>query len=211
LPEEVKRQGVTTKKKSPSILLCVNLLSEKEKDPSSGEERYKYDQLYLSNYATTQIKDALARLKGVGDVSFLGPRDYSMRVWLDPDKLASKNLTASDVINSVREQNRQVAAGPLGQPPVPAKTPVSFQRPLNTRRRPTSEEQFEDIVIKTGSTGANVQLRDVTRDSVVREEDGKVLEKGVELGAKNYDVNSYLDGEPSVTLAIFQLPGSNAL
>jgi multidrug efflux pump len=206
LPEDVKRIGVTTKKKSPSILMCVNLISSKKPDGS-----YYYDQLYLSNFATISVKDDLARLKGVGDVAFLGPRDYSMRIWLDPDKLAAKKLTATDVINSVREQNRQVAAGRLGQPPVPADSSVRFQLPLNTRGRLTSEEQFEDIVIKTGETGANVQLRDVVRNEVVREEDGKVLEKGVELGAKNYDVNSYLDGEPSMTLAIFQLPGSNAL
>jgi multidrug efflux pump len=206
LPEDVKRIGVTTKKKSPSILMCVNLISDKKPDGS-----YFYDQLYLSNFATLSVKDDLARLNGVGDVSFLGPRDYSMRIWLDPDKLASKKLTASDVIAAVREQNRQVAAGRLGQPPVPADSSVRFQLPLNTRGRLTSQKQFEDIVIKTGEGGAIVQLRDVVRNEVVREEDGKVLERGVELGAKNYDVNSYLDGEPSVTLAIFQLPGSNAL
>src|SRR6516162_2445035 len=97
LPEDVKRIGVTTKKKSPSILMCVNVISTKKPDGS-----YYYDQLYLSNFATLSVKDDLARLKGVGDVSFLGPRDYSMRIWLDPDKLASKNLTATDVINSVR-------------------------------------------------------------------------------------------------------------
>src|SRR3984885_2410247 len=97
LPDDVKRQGVTTKKKSPSILLCFNLLSDKEKDPETGKERYKYDQLYLSNYATTQIKDALARLVGVGDIQFLGPRDYNNRIWLDPHKLASRNMTAGDV------------------------------------------------------------------------------------------------------------------
>ena len=106
LPDDVKRQGVTTKKKSPSILLCVNLLSDKEKDPETGKERYQYDQLYLSNYATTQIKDALARLAGVGDVQFLGPRDYSMRIWLDPHKLASRNMTAGDVTTAIRKQNR---------------------------------------------------------------------------------------------------------
>jgi len=205
LPEDVKRIGVTTKKKSPSILMCVNLVSSKRPDGS-----YYYDQLYLSNFATISVKDDLARLKGVGDVAFLGPRDYSMRIWLDPDKLAAKKLTASDVINAVREQNRQVAAGRLGQPPVPADSSVRFQLPLNTRGRLTSEEQFEDIVIKTGETGAVVQLRDVVRNDLY-DKDGKLLEKGVELGAKNYDVNSYLDGEPSVTLAIFQLPGSNAL
>jgi multidrug efflux pump len=205
LPEDVKRIGVTTKKKSPSILMCVNLVSTKRPDGS-----YYYDQLYLSNFATLSVKDDLARLKGVGDVAFLGPRDYSMRIWLDPAKLAAKKLTASDVIGAVREQNRQVAAGRLGQPPVPADSPTQFQLPLNTRGRLTSEGQFEDIVIKTGETGANVQLRDVVRDDRY-DKDGKVVEKGVELGAKNYDVNSYLDGEPAVTLAVFQLPGSNAL
>jgi multidrug efflux pump len=205
LPEDVKRIGVTTKKKSPSILMCVNIISSKKPDGN-----YYYDQLYLSNFATLSVKDDLARLKGVGDVAFLGPRDYSMRIWLDPDKLAAKKLTASDVIAAVREQNRQVAAGRLGQPPVPANSSTQFQLPLNTRGRLTSEEQFEDIVIKTGGTGAPVQLRDVVRSDQF-DKDGKLVEKGVELGAKNYDVNSYLDGQPSVTLAIFQLPGSNAL
>jgi Cu/Ag efflux pump CusA len=108
LPEEVKRQGVTTKKKSPSILLCVNLISEKVTDPETKKERFKFDQLYLSNYATIYIKDELARVTGVGDVTFLGPRDYSMRVWLDPQKLAARNMTASDVIRGIKEQNVQV-------------------------------------------------------------------------------------------------------
>jgi len=205
LPEEVKRIGVTTKKKSPSILLCVNLVSLKRPDGT-----YFYDQLYLSNFATISVKDDLARISGVGDVSFLGPRDYSMRVWLEPDKLAAKQLTAVDVINAVREQNRQVAAGRLGQPPVPAESPIRFQLPINTKGRLTSEEQFEDIVIKTSDKGAIVRLRDIARDRVLGNE-GRVLEKGVELGAKSYDVSSFLDGEPSVTLALFQLPGSNAL
>jgi multidrug efflux pump len=206
LPEDVKRIGVTTKKKSPSILMCVNLVSTKKPDGS-----YFYDQLYLSNFATLSVKDDLARLKGVGDVAFLGPRDYSMRIWLDPDKLAAKTLTASDVISAVREQNRQVAAGRLGQSPVPTDSSIRFQLPLNTRGRLTSEEQFEDIVIKTNpTTGASVQLRDVVRTGR-KDKDGNLVDRGVELGAKNYDVNSYLDGEPSVTLAIFQLPGSNAL
>jgi multidrug efflux pump len=114
LPEEVKRQGVTTKKKSPSILLCVNLIS-----PDGSR-----DLLYLSNYATIQVKDSLARLAGVGDATLLGARDYSMRVWLDPEKLASRNMTAGDVLKSLREQNVQVAAGRIGQPPVP--TGVEF-------------------------------------------------------------------------------------
>jgi multidrug efflux pump len=184
LPEEVKRQGVTVKKKSPMILLCVNLLS-----PDN-----RYDQLYLSNYATIQVKDALARLPGVGDVSFLGARDYSMRVWLDPNSLASRDMTATDVLNALREQNVQVAAGRIGQPPAPAG--VAFQYTVNTLGRLLDPEQFGDIVVKTGERGDITRLSDVGR---------------IELGAKNYDVASYLDGQPSVTMAIFQLPGANAL
>ncbi len=205
LPEEVKRIGVTTKKKSPSILLCVNLISKKRPDGS-----FYYDQLYLSNFATLSVKDDLARINGVGDVAFLGPRDYSMRVWLDPDKLAARDLTASDVINAVREQNRQVAAGRLGQPPVPLAQSVQFQLPINTSGRLMTEEQFEDIVLKTNSDGGVVHFKDIVRGTRQNEE-GQIVERGIELGAKNYDVNSYLDGEPSATLAVFQLPGSNAL
>jgi multidrug efflux pump len=202
LPDEVKRQGVTTKKKSPSILLCINLVSEKETDPNTGKERFKYDQLYLSNYATIQIKDEIARIDGVGDVQFLGPRDYSMRIWLDPEKLASRNMTAGDVTTAIRKQNKQVAAGRLGQPPTP--TGQDFQVPLNTLGRLESAEQFRNIVVKKGDNGELTFLRDVVADN-------RKDQEGVELGAKNYDVNSYLDGDPSITLAIFQLPGSNAL
>jgi multidrug efflux pump len=184
LPEEVKRQGVTVKKKSPMILLCVNLLS-----PDG-----RYDQLYLSNYATIQVKDALARLPGVGDVSFLGARDYSMRVWLDPMALAARNMTAADVLQALREQNVQVAAGRIGQPPAPAG--VAFQYTVNTLGRLLDPEQFAGIVVKTGEHGDITRLSDVGR---------------VELGAKSYDVASYLDGQASVTMAVFQLPGANAL
>jgi multidrug efflux pump len=184
LPEEVQRQGVTTKKKSPAILLCVNLIS-----PDKSR-----DSLYLSNYATIQVKDALARLPGVGDVSTLGARDYSMRVWLDPERLASLNMDASDVVKALKEQNVQVAAGRIGQPPVPPG--IDFQYPINTLGRLLDPEQFGAIIVKTGERGQVVRVRDVGR---------------VELGAKNSDVDSYLDGSPSVTLAVFQLPGSNAL
>jgi len=184
LPEEVKRQGISVKKKSPMILLCVNLLS-----PDG-----RYDQLYLSNYATIQVKDALARLPGVGDVAFLGARDYSMRIWLDPNALASRNMTAADVLNALREQNVQVAAGRIGQPPAPAG--VAFQYTVNTLGRLLDPDQFADIVVKIGEQGEITRLADVGR---------------VELGAKSYDVASYLDGQPSVTMAVFQLPGANAL
>jgi multidrug efflux pump len=200
LPEEVNRTGVTTKKKSPSILLCVNLVS-----PDG-----RHDQLYLSNFALINIKDDLARVKGVGDVVFLGPRDYSMRIWLDPNKLAALQMTASDVIRAIQEQNVQVAAGRIGQPPLPQGANVPFQLPINVQGRLSSEEQFEEIIVKRGERGQVVFLRDVVRDKAY-DDLGRVVAKGIELGAKNYDVNSYLDGVPSVTLALFQLPGSNAL
>ena len=204
LPDEVKRIGVATMKKSPNILLCVNLLSKKRPNGS-----FYHDQLYLSNYAALKVKDSLARVKGVGDVTFLGPRDYSMRIWLDPQRLASLEMTAADVIRAIREQNVQVAAGQLGQPPVPAAA-VPFQLVIQTQGRLGSEQQFEDIIVKTGANGEVVRLRDVVRKNV-KASSGRTVEKGVELGAKSYDVNSYLDGQPAVTLAVFQLPGSNAL
>ena len=184
LPEDVKNIGVTTKKKSPSILLVVNLFSP------DGQ----YDQLYLSNYATIQIKDELARISGVGDVTFLGQQDYSMRVWLDPDQLASRNLTAGDAVRALREQNIQVAAGQIGQPPVPAGQ--DFQYTMSTLGRLKEPEQFADIIVKTGESGQVTRLRDIAR---------------IELGAKNQDQFATLDGNPSVGLAVFQLPGSNAL
>ena len=204
LPEEVKRLGISTKKKSPSILLVVNLVS-----PDG-----RYNQLYLSNFATLNIKDDLARVKGVGDVAFLGARDYSMRVWLDPTKLASRQMTASDIIRAIKEQNVQVAAGRIGQPPVPQGAVVPFQLPINTQGRFTAEEQFDNIIIKTGKQGQAVYLRDVVSDAKY-DKDGKMILRGIELGAKNYDVNSYLGSKenrlPAATMAVFQLPGANAL
>src|SRR5262249_5958842 len=193
LPEEVKRQEVTIKKKALSILLCANLISPGD----------RYSQLYLSNFATIQVKDAIARLKGVGDVTFLGPRDYSMRIWLDPEKLARLNMTPADVINAVREQNVQVAAGRLGQAPTPPGQ--SFQLTVNTLGRLTNEDEFRDIVVKVGEKGEVVYLKDVVTTNLATKK------PYVELGAKNYDVGSYLDNDESVTLAVFQLPGSNAI
>ena len=190
LPDVVKTTGVSTKKKSPSILLVVNLFSDLDK--TTGQPLY--DQLYLSNYATVYIKDELLRISGVGDVGFLGQQDYSMRVWLDPERLASRNLTANDVIGALKEQNVQVAAGRLGQPPVP--TGVDFQYILSTLGRLIEPEQFGDITIKTGEAGQITRLRDVAR---------------IELGAKNQDMQCSLDGQPSVGMSVFQLPGSNAL
>ncbi|HOW18403.1 MAG TPA: efflux RND transporter permease subunit, partial [Phycisphaerae bacterium] len=184
LPDVVKQTGVITKKKSPNIMLVVNLVS-----PDG-----RYDQLYLSNYATIQIRDELARIDGVGDVAFLGQQDYSMRIWLDPEKLAARSLTTTDVISAVKEQNVQVAAGQIGQPPVPAGQ--DFQYTVSTLGRLSDPEQFADIIVKTGADGALTRLRDVA---------------SVELGAKSRDQSCTLDGKPSVGLAVFQLPGSNAL
>ena len=195
LPAEVKRQGVITKKKSPSILLCVNLFS------SDG----RYDQLYLSNYGLIQVKDAIARLDGVGDVAFLGARDYSMRIWLDPDKLATRNITAGDVIKALQEQNIQVPAGRLGQPPA---TPgIAFQVPLNTTGRLLDPEEFADVIIKTGHESTAIKGAPAVGREIVRIRDvGRV-----ELGAKNEDTASSVDGSEAITMAIYQRPGSNAI
>ncbi len=141
LPESVKRMGVSTKKKSPSIILCINLIS------TDG----RYDQLYLSNFGGLRIKDELLSLPGVGDATFLGEREYSMRVWLYPDRVAQRDLTAADIVSAIQQQNTQVAAGQVGQPPVPAG--LGFQYPLVTRGRLTSEKQFEEIRIKSGALG----------------------------------------------------------
>jgi multidrug efflux pump len=190
LPDVVKATGVIVRKRSPDILLVVNLYSED--DPATG--RPYYDQLYLSNYATINLQDALARLDGVGDIFSFGGQDYSMRVWLDPDKLQSRNLSAGDVIRVLREQNVQVAAGQVGQPPVPKGQ--DFQYTLSTLGRLVEAEQFGDIILNTGSSGEVTYLKDVAR---------------TELGAKSQDQSLTLDGKPSVGLAVFQLPGTNAL
>ncbi|MBI4863047.1 MAG: efflux RND transporter permease subunit [Candidatus Riflebacteria bacterium] len=202
LPDEVKKQGVTVKKKSPSILLCVNVVSEKTTDPVTKKEKYLYDRLYMSNYVYLQVKDSLARLPGVGDVSMLGARDYSMRVWLDPEKLAARSLKAGDVVQALREQNVQVAAGRLGQPPAPPG--IQFQLTMNTLGRLDDPNQFRQIVIKTDASGSVTYLGDVVAAD-------RPDQSGVELGAKNYDVDSFLNDDPSSMLAVFQLPGSNAL
>src|SRR5262245_9407202 len=190
LPEVVRAVGVTTKKRSPDILLAISLYAED--NPETGQPYY--DSLYLSNYATIQLKDALARLEGVGDVTILGQQDYSMRVWLDPDKLQSRNLTAGDVIRVLREQNVQVAAGQIGDPPVPRGQ--DFQYTRSTQGRLVEAEQFADIILKTGTDGEVTYLKDVAR---------------TELGARSQNTFSRVDGRPSAGLGIFLLPGSNAL
>lgn len=197
LPNEVKQTGVSVKKKSPSILLVVNLIS-----PQGS-----YDQLYLSNYATIRLRDELAQVKGVGDVTYLGQLDYSMRAWLDPNRMAARNLAASDIVVALREQNVQVAAGALGRPPVP--TGQAFQYTLSTLGRLITPDQFADIVVKRGEDGQITRLRDVVSDER-QDESGRVV-GGIQLGAKNEDTACLLDGQPSVGLGVFQLPGSNAL
>src|SRR4051812_25614454 len=184
LPELVKRRGVQVKKKSPSILMIVNLFS-----PDRSR-----DSLYLSNYATIQLRDELLRLPGVGDITYLGQRDFSMRVWLDPEKMSFRNLTSSDVTRAIEQQNVQVAAGQLGQPPVPRGQ--AFQYSITTKGRLAEAEEFEDMILKSDAEGRIVRLRDVAR---------------IELGAQAYDQTCTLDGRPSVALSIYQRPGSNAL
>ena len=183
LPEEVRDLGVTTVKASSNLTLVVNLTS-----PSG-----RYDALYLRNYAVLNIRDVLARLPGMGDVQIFGGGDYSMRIWLDPQKLAARNMTASDVVTAIREQNVQVAAGQLGAPP--SKGP-DFQIALNVTGRLSDEQQFRDIIVKTGDDGQVVRLSDVAR---------------VELGAQAYGVRSFLDNQQSIAIPIFQSPGANAL
>ncbi|MGZ3468936.1 MAG: efflux RND transporter permease subunit [Isosphaeraceae bacterium] len=217
IPLLVQNEGITVKKMSPNTMMIVNLVS-----PDG-----RYDSNFLSNYATIYIKDELGRLDGVAGITYLGQRDYSLRAWLDPEKLAAKNLSAMDVVNAISQQNVQVAAGMVGQQPVPKGQ--QLQLTINTLGRLTEPEQFADIILKAGSdyspsqnpagdaggqssqgsqlsttspTGPQpqavgiVRLRDVAR---------------VELGSRQYDQSCTLDGQPSVAVSIYQLPGSNAL
>ncbi|HEY4246064.1 MAG TPA: efflux RND transporter permease subunit [Lacunisphaera sp.] len=184
LPEEVRRLGVTTTKTSPDLLMVVHLFS-----PDS-----RYDDIYVRNYATLQVRDVLARLEGVGQVRIFGSGDYAMRIWLDPNKVAAKGLTASEVVAAIREQNVQVAAGGVGQQP--ASRPVDTELLINAKGRLGTEEEFGAIVIKNGDHGERVQLRDVAR---------------IELGASEYALRSLLNNKPAVALPIAQLPGSNAI
>ncbi|MCS5710478.1 multidrug efflux RND transporter permease subunit [Candidatus Berkiella aquae] len=184
LPEEVRRLGVTTRKSSPDLMMVVHLLS-----PDNT-----YDQLYISNYAILKIKDVLARLDGVGDITIFGAREYSLRAWFDPDKLATYSLTANEVVDSLREQNVQVSGGTLGNPPTDGSN--AFQYVVSTQGRFENVEQFENIIVKSTTDGKIARLKDVAR---------------VELGAKEYGTNSYMDNKPAVAIAIFQRPGTNAL
>jgi multidrug efflux pump len=184
LPEEVQRIGITVDKATPDLTMVVHLLS-----PDN-----RYDMLYLSNYALLNVKDELSRLDGVGDVQLFGLGEYSLRVWLDPTKVASRGLTASDVVRAIREQNRQVAAGSLGAPPSPGDN--SFQLSINTQGRLVTEEEFDNIVIHVGENGEITRLRDIAR---------------VELGSNQYALRSLLNNKPAIAIPVFQRPGSNAI
>ncbi|OOG48691.1 efflux RND transporter permease subunit [Rhodanobacter sp. C01] len=184
LPEEVQRLGVTTQKSSPDLTMVVHLTSPDQ----------RYDMLYLSNYARLHVKDVLGRLDGVGDVQIFGAGEYSMRVWLDPQKLAQRSLTTGDVINAIQEQNVQVAAGALNAPPGPSNS--AFQLNINTRGRLVSEDDFRNIIVRTDAGGGVIHLGDVAR---------------VDLGSNNYALRSLLDNKPAVALPIFARPGSNAI
>src|SRR5436190_16152039 len=184
LPEEVRRLGVITTKQSPDLTLVVHLFS-----PNG-----RYDEVYLRNYATLQVKDVLARIPGAGDLEVFGSGDYAMRVWLDPDKLAARNLTARDAVGAIREQNVQVAAGAIGQQPL--QRAVAFELQINAKGRLISSEEFGQIIVKTGPNGEKTLLKDVAR---------------MELGAGGYSLRSLLNNQTAVALPIFQSPGANAI
>jgi len=184
LPEEVRRIGVIARKQSPDLTLAAQFYS-----PDGSR-----DVAYLANYVTLQVRDRVARIKGVADANSLGGQDFTMRVWLDPNRLAARSLTAGDVTRALREQNLQIAAGSLGQPPVPPGT--EFQYTLVAQGRLLTADQFGDVVVKTGADGDVTRVRDVAR---------------VELGARDYSTKTYMDGLNAVALRVFQLPGSNAL
>ena len=184
LPEEARRIGVTTLKSSPDLTMVVHLTS-----PDG-----RYNDVYVRNYATLQVKDLLARIPGVGQVAVFGSGDYSMRLWLDPEKMAARGLAPVDVISAVSQQNAQIAAGAVGQQPLPS--PGTYEYTINANGRLVQESEFEDIVVKTGSFGENILLKDIAR---------------VELAASTYSLRSRLNNKSAVAIPIFQQPGSNAL
>ena len=184
LPDAVQRQGVTVQKKETAILLIATLTSTDD----------RYDRLYLANYATINIRDELSRLPGVGNVNIFGAGQYSMRVWLDPNKLKARSLNAQDVVQALQQQSQQVTAGQVGTPPTPPG--VNFQVTIDLQGRLSDVEQYENIIVKTGNAGELTRLRDVGH---------------VELGAQSYSQVFTLDGHPSAGIGIFQTPGANAL
>src|SRR6201981_2802884 len=183
LPEEVQRNGVVTRKNSPDILMVVFMLSPDD----------SLDQLYISTYALLQVRDQLLRLDGIGDIQIFGARDYSMRVWLDPDKITTLGMTAGDVLAAIRAQNLQIPGGQIAAPPIADR---SFQPNLTFTGRLKDPQQFEDILVKAGEEGRTVRLRDVAR---------------IELGALDYTTNSFLLRKTAVAMLVTQRPGSNAL
>ncbi len=202
IPELVQREGINVKKMSPNTLMIVNLVSPDQ----------RYDDIFLSNYATIQIKDELGRLPGVANIGYMGERDYSMRAWVDPEKLAMLDINADDVVSAISDQNVQVAAGQIGQQPVPAGQ--EFQLTINTLGRLTSAQQFGDIILKVTQIAAGaprgeaiITSSQVQSISVVRLRDVA----RIELGSQQYDQSCTLDGKPSVALSVYQLPGFNAL
>jgi hydrophobe/amphiphile efflux-1 (HAE1) family protein len=184
LPEDVRRLGIVVRKASPDLMMVVHMIS-----PDDSR-----DQQYISNYATLYVKDVLGRIDGVGDVRVFGARDYSMRVWLDPAKVAARDLTASEVVAALRAANLQVAAGAINQ--APASSPGAFTLSVQTLGRLTSPEEFGNVVVRAEPDGSVIRVRDIAR---------------VELGAQDYTVNAYLNNRAATAIAIFQRPGSNAL
>ncbi len=184
LPEDVKREGVTTKKKSTNMTLVIALNSPDD----------TFDELYLSNYASININDELKRISGVSDVNVVNAKDFGMRIWMNPNQLDTRNITTTDVVNALRQQNVQVAAGQIGQEPNPDNQ--DFQLTVTTLGRLSDPKEFANIIIKIGEDGQITQIKDVAR---------------VELGAQSYDGYSQLDGKPAALIAVYQLPGANAL
>ena len=184
LPQDVQRLGVTTTKSSPDLTMVVHLLSPDD----------SYDMLYLSNFANLKVRDELARLEGVGNALVFGAGDYSVRIWLNPEQVSALGMTTSDVINAIREQNRQAAAGTIGAPPSSDAAP--FQLLIKVKGRLETLEEFEDIVLRVGENGAITRLKDVAR---------------VELGSNSYALRSLLNNKQAAAIAIFQRPGSNAI
>jgi hydrophobic/amphiphilic exporter-1 (mainly G- bacteria), HAE1 family len=184
LPEEVRRQGVVTRKSSPDLMMVVHMLATDD----------TLDELYVSNYALLRVRDQLSRIDGIGDLIVFGAREYSLRVWLDPEKLSAYGLAAGDVVRALQEQNVQVSGGALGSPP--NRGGNAFQIVVTTQGRFEDVRQFRNVIVRATSDGRIVKLEDVAR---------------VELGAREYVTNSYLNGKPAVALGIFQRPGSNAL
>jgi multidrug efflux pump len=184
LPEAVRQQGVVTVKQFPNETLVVQLRSPDD----------RYDELYLRNYAVLHVRDELSRIQGVGDAKIIGSGDYAMRLWLDPDKIAALGMTAGDVVEAVREQNVQVSAGQLGAPPNPSGS--DFLLSINAQGRLVTEEEFGDVIVKTGSQGQVTRLRDVAR---------------VEMDASSYSLMSLLNNKPAVAIPVFQAPGANAI